>query len=112
MATIEPITGFRQYSRSEANAVIDAKNAKLSEKIERELRDMQEKIHDTVRETVRDHLDMLSKRVEQNANDIREMYKTSRDEEWKKKMESLIKHNTENIGIIDSNVKELSRTIQ
>ena len=111
MATIEPIKGFRQFTKNEAVAVMDAKNAQLSEKIERELRDIQEKIHATVRETVRDQLDLLSKRIEQNTSDIRDMFKSAHDQEWKTKMEALITKNSENIQIIDGNIKTLDRSM-
>ena len=65
METVRSIdtAGFRQFTKSEAVAVIDAKTSKLSETFERELRDMQEKMHTTVREIVRDQLDLLTKRI-------------------------------------------------
>ena len=112
MASIEPLSGFRQFSKGEAVAVIDAKNAQLSEKMERELRNIQESIHSTVREIVKDQMELLQQRVKQNTEDIREMYKKSTDEEWKSKMEAMIRKNTENIEIVDSNVKSVSRSLQ
>jgi len=107
MATIERIQGFRQFSKNEAEAVMDAKNAKMSEKIERELRNLQEKLHQTVRETVRDQLELLSKRIEQNSSDIRDIFKSAHDEQWKCQIEALIKKNTDNIQIIDGNIKRM-----
>tara|TARA_B110000091_G_C13359003_1_gene287472 strand:- start:58 stop:396 length:339 start_codon:yes stop_codon:yes gene_type:complete len=112
MATIEPIKGFRQFTKNEVVAVMEAKNAKLSEKIERELRLMQEKIHETVRESVRDQIELLNKRIERNSSDIRDMLKSSHDEQWKTKLEGLIQKNTENIKIMDNNIKTLDRSMQ
>jgi len=112
MAAIEPLSGFRQFSKGEAVAVIDAKNAQLSAKMEQELRSIQEGIHTTVREIVKDQMELLHQRVKQNTEDIREMYKKSTDEEWKSKMESMIRKNTENIQIVDANVKRVGQSLQ
>lgn len=111
MATIEPMSGFRQFSKGEAVAVIDAKNAQLSEKLERELRDMQENIHSIVRGIVKDQMELLQQRVKQNTEDIRDMFKKSTDEEWKAKMEAMIRKNTENISIVDANIKSVSNSL-
>ena len=112
MASIEPLSGFRQFSKGEAVAVIDAKNAQLSEKLERELRDMQENMHNIVREIVKDQMELLQQRVKQNTEDIRDMYKKSTDEEWKSKMEAMIRKNTENITIVDANIKSVTNSLQ
>ena len=86
MAAIEPLSGFRQFSKGEAVAVIEAKNAQLNAKMEKELRSIQENVHATVREIVKDQMELLQQRVKQNTQDIRDMYKKSTDEEWKSKI--------------------------
>ncbi len=107
MATIEPLSGFRQFGKGEAVAVIDAKNAQLSAKMEKELRELQDSIYATVREIVKGQMELLQQRVKQNTEDIRDMYKKSTDETWKTKMESMIRKNSENIQIVDANVKKV-----
>ena len=114
METVRSIdtAGFRQFTKSEAVAVIDAKTSKLSETFERELRDMQEKMHTTVREIVRDQLDLLTKRIEQNTNDIRTLMDRKRDRDFEERVEAITKKNAENIKLIDDNIKTLDKNLQ
>ena len=114
METVKSIgtTGFRQFTKSEAVAVIDAKTSKLSENFERELRDLQEKMHTTVREIVRDQLDLLTKRIERNTNDIRTLMDRKRDRDFEERIEAITKKNTENIKVIDDNIKTLDKNLQ
>tara|TARA_B110000879_G_C11126020_1_gene493968 strand:+ start:1098 stop:1457 length:360 start_codon:yes stop_codon:yes gene_type:complete len=115
MDTVQPIinTGFRQFTRNEAVAVMDAKTAKISENFERELRVIQEKIHTTVRELVRDQLELLSKGVGQNTADIRRILDRRRDENASNDgLEAIVRKNTENIKIIDSNIKTIDKNVQ
>tara|TARA_B110001450_G_C17316931_1_gene357783 strand:+ start:145 stop:501 length:357 start_codon:yes stop_codon:yes gene_type:complete len=114
METVKSIgtTGFRQFTKSEAVAVIDAKTSKLSENFERELRDLQEKMHTTVREIVRDQLDLLTKRIERNTNDIRTLMDRKRDRDFEERVEAMTKKNAENIKVIDDNIKTLDKNLQ
>ena len=114
METVKSIgtTGFRQFTKSEAVAVIDAKTSKLSENFERELRDLQEKMHTTVREIVRDQLYLLTKRIERNTNDIRTLMDRKRDRDFEERVEAMTKKNAENIKVIDDNIKTLDKNLQ
>lgn len=112
MAAIEPLTVYRQFSKGEAVAVIDAKTAQLEGKLQRELREMQENMHGILRDIVKDQIQLLQQRVKQNTEDIRDMFKKSTDEEWKSKMEAMIRKNTQNISIVDANIKSVSNSLQ
>tara|TARA_B110001452_G_C15210933_1_gene420038 strand:+ start:1066 stop:1416 length:351 start_codon:yes stop_codon:yes gene_type:complete len=110
MSTIQPISGsgFRQFTKSEAVAIMEAKTAKISEIFERELRTMQDKMHSNVREIVKDQLELLSSRIEQNAKDIRQLLSTDSD----RNLRSLVDKNAENIKLLDSNIKSIDQNIR
>ena len=69
-------------------------------------------MHTTVREIVRDQLDLLTKRIEQNTNDIRTLMDRKRDRDFEERIEAITKKNTENIKVIDDNIKTLDKNLQ
>ncbi len=91
MSTIQPISGsgFRQFTKSEAVAIMEAK-------------------HSNVREIVKDQLELLSSRIEQNAKDIRQLLSTDSD----RNLRSLVDKNAENIKLLDSNIKSIDQNIR
>lgn len=107
---IQPISGFRTFTKTEAVAIMEAKTAKVSETFERELRDMQDKIHSIVRELVKDQLVLLSSRIEQNANSIQQIINRRNISE--EEIKSLVKNNQENINQLDSNIKTIDQNIR
>lgn len=137
MESIKPISSFHQFGKNEALAIIDAKTSKVSEIFERELRDMQEKTHTTIRESIKEQIEFISQRIERNAsdiqttdlkirasmkrqyeamaaniaqntNDIRSLLGSSKNEGWQKEMEKKIQKNLDNIQVLDGNVRELA----
>jgi len=110
---IQPISGFRTFTKSEAVAIMEAKTARKSEIFERELRDMQDKMHTVVREIVKDQLALLSSRIEQNANDIQKVVRTSGASlETQEEIRTLVKTNQQNIKQLDSNIKTIDQNIR
>lgn len=105
--TIQPISGFHQFTKTEAIAIMEAKTARQSEIFERELRNMQDKMHTTAREIVKDQLVLLSNRIEQNTKNIQKLLNRSTTG-----LQTLIDKNTENIKLIDSNIKTLDQNIR
>ena len=92
---------------------MEAKTAKVSEIFERELRNMQDKMHTNVREIVKDQLALLSSRIEQNAKDIQQIVRTNgaslvANEE----IRELVKKNQQNIDQLDSNIKTIDHNIR
>ena len=67
------MSGFRTFTKSEAVAIMEAKTANVSETFERELRELQDKMHTVVREIVKDQLVLLSSRIEQNTSSIQQI---------------------------------------
>ncbi len=107
---IQPISGFRTFTKTEAVAIMEAKTAKVSETFERELRDMQDKMHTIVRELVKDQLALLSSRIEQNTNSIQQIINKRNISE--EEIKSLVKNNQENINQLDSNIKTIDQNIR
>lgn len=107
---IQPISGFRTFTKSEAVAIMEAKTAKVSETFERELRDMQDKMHAVVREIVKDQLSLLSNRIEQNANSIQQL--VTRRDVSEEEIKTLVKNNQLNISQLDSNIKTIDQNIR
>lgn len=87
---------------------MDAKTSKISELFERELRIMQDKIHSNVREIVKDQLELLSSRIEQNAKDIRQLLCKHEDSG----LRAIVDKNAENIKLLDSNIKSIDQNIR
>ena len=112
MEKVQPLSGFRQFTKTEAVAIMEAKTSKLSATFERELRNIEEKIRSDVRETVKDQLELLLRRIEQNATDIRSLMGKQVDEVWKKQLDATVQKNTENINLIDNNIKSLDNNIR
>lgn len=112
MSTIQPISGFRQFTRNEAVAIMEAKTAKISEMFERELRMMQDKMHSNVRDIVKDQLELLSSRIEQNAKDIRQLMPIADAGVQLKSLKSLVDKNAENIKLLDRNIKSIDQNIR
>ena len=107
---IQPISGFRTFTKTEAVAIMEAKTANVSETFERELRDMQDKMHTVVREIVKDQLALLSSRIEQNTNSIQQIINRRNISE--EEIKSLVKNNQENINQLDSNIKTIDHNIR
>tara|TARA_B100000780_G_scaffold161044_1_gene112524 strand:+ start:280 stop:762 length:483 start_codon:yes stop_codon:yes gene_type:complete len=107
---IQPISGFRQFTKTEAVAIMEAKTAKVSATFERELRAMQEKMHTTMREIVKDQLALLSNRIEQNAKDIRKLL--DRKDGDGDEIRTLVNKNRENIEQLDSNIKTIDQEVR
>jgi len=107
---IQPISEFRTFTKSEAVAIMEAKTAKVSEIFERELRNMQDKMHTNVREIVKDQLALLSSRIEQNAKDIQKV--VNRKDVANEEIRALVKKNQQNIDQLDSNIKTLDHNIR
>jgi len=107
---IQPISGFRTFTKTEAVAIMEAKTAKVSETFERELRGMQDKMHTIARLLVKDQLALLSSRIEQNANSIQQIINRRNISE--EEIKSLVKKNQENINQLDSNIKTIDQNIR
>lgn len=108
---IQPISGFRTFTKSEAVAIMEAKTAKVSETFERELRDMQDRMHTVVREIVKDQLALLSSRIEQNVRDIQKIVRTSGGQ-TQEEIRALVEKNRQNINQLDSNIKTMDQNIR
>ena len=89
---------------------MEAKTAKVSEMFERELRNMQDKMHTNVREIVKDQLALLSSRIEQNAKDIQKV--VNRKDVANEEIRALVKKNQQNIVQLDSNIKTIDHNIR
>tara|TARA_B110000091_G_C13807890_1_gene473439 strand:- start:919 stop:1266 length:348 start_codon:yes stop_codon:yes gene_type:complete len=108
--TIQPISGFRQFTKDEVVAIMEAKTAKVSERLERELRTIQDRMHSDVREMVRDQLTLLTKQLEQNAENIRTMM--LKRETTEDKLRELVDKNAANIKLLDRNIKSLDQNLR
>lgn len=109
-SSIQPISGFRTFTKSEAMAIMEAKTAKVSETFERELRDMQDKMHTVVREIVKDQLALLSTRIEQNTSSIQKLI--TRTDVSVEEIKTLARNNQQNISQLDSNIKTIDQNIR
>lgn len=108
--TIQPISGFHQFTKDEVVAIMEAKTAKVSETFERELRTIQDRMHSDVREMVRDQLTLLTKQLEENAENIRTMMLKHENKE--DKLRELVDKNAANIKLLDRNIKSLDQNIR
>ena len=110
---IQPISGFRTFTKSEAVAIMEAKTARQSEIFERELRDMQDRMHTVVREIVKDQLALLASRIEQNTKDIQKVaLERPASLETQEEIRTLVKTNQQNISQLDSNIKTIDQNIR
>ena len=91
-------------------AIMEAKTAKVSETFERELRDMQDKMHTVVREIVKDQLALLSTRIEQNTSSIQKLI--TRTDVSVEEIKTLARNNQQNISQLDSNIKTIDQNIR
>lgn len=92
---------------------MEAKTARQSEIFERELRDMQDKMHADVREIVKDQLSLLSNRIEQNTKDIQKIMRSgARSLETQEEIRALVNKNQLNINQLDNNIKTIDQNIR
>lgn len=111
METVQPLPGFRQFTKDEAVAIMDAKTSKMSEVLERELRTMQEEMQRSVREIIREQMQMLMHQVEKNTDDIRTLMNKP-EPGSATELKAAVEKNAENIKLLDRNVKTLDANVR
>jgi len=90
---------------------MDAKTSKMSEVIERELRSMQDEIQRSVREIVREQMQMLLHQVEKNTDDIRALVNKP-GVATSSLLKAAVEKNADNIKLLDRNVKTLDANVR